>query len=94
MSRRNKKKPKKNHLRTFNTRAVCPECSSVKLTLLNKSRSIFQCLSCEHKFIWDEGVYDTLIPKVEQVEEIQEEKEIIIAEGKDPLSDFFSDLKI
>ena len=93
MSRRNKKKKNKgNHLRDFKSRAICPECSSGKITMLNKARGIFKCLACEHKFIYDDGVYDTLESKKEQVAEIQEEKEVVAT--ADPLNDFFENLKV
>ena len=93
MSRHNKKKKKKgNQLRDFKTRATCPACSSGKVTMLNKNRHIFKCLgqNCEHKFIFDNGVYDTLVSQAEQQDvslkmdmhgkkEIRETKDIIIA---------------
>lgn len=96
VSRHSKKnKKKRNHLRDFKTRAACPECSSGKLTMLNKPRGIFKCLSCGHKFIFDEGVYDTLENKTEQpVKEIQEEKIIVAEPSGDKLDDFFKNLRI
>jgi ssDNA-binding Zn-finger/Zn-ribbon topoisomerase 1 len=95
VSRRGKKKKKKNYLRDFKTRATCPECSSGMVTLLNKARHIFKCLNanCGHKFIYDNGVYDTLKSKTEQVKEKQEE-EVIEAVGQDPLDAFFQSCKI
>ena len=57
--------------------------------MLNKSRHIFKCLSCEHKFIYDNGVYDTLESKTEH-KEIQEEEVMITATPSgDNLDDFF-----
>ena len=97
MSRQSKKKRKKrNQLQDFKTRATCPECSSGKVTLLNKNRHIFKCLGhgCEHKFIFDNGVYDTLESKTEQVMEIHEEKTIIAKPTGDPLDDFFESMKL
>lgn len=94
MSRHGKKnKSKRNHLRDFKTRAICPECSSGKLTMLNKTRGIHKCMSCGHKFIFDDGVYDTLESKTEQVLQENQEEKIIVA-GANPLDDFFQNLKI
>lgn len=98
MSRHGKrKKNKRNHLRDFKTRALCPECSSGKVTLLNKQRHIFKCLACEHKFIFDNGTYDVLVTRTEQeVEEIkviQEDTSDYVTKG-DALDDFFDNLAI
>jgi hypothetical protein len=50
-------------------------------------------MSCGHKFIFDDGVYDTLESKTEQVLQENQEEKIIVA-GANPLDDFFQNLKI
>jgi len=94
MGRRGKKKKKKNNLRDFKTRATCPGCSSGKVTMLNKNRHIFKCLSCDEKFGYDDGVYFDLASKTEQVMEIHEEKTITAKPTGDPLDDFFESMKL
>ena len=104
MSRRGKKKNKKNNLRDFKTRATCPECSSGKIAMLNKKRHIFKCLSCDNKFGFDEGVYFDLASNTELdaslkmdmhgKKEIHEEKVITAKPSGDSLDDFFESCKI
>lgn len=63
------------------------------MTVLNRTRNIFECTSCEHKFIYDEGVYDTLESKQEQ-KEISEEEEIVATPSGDSLDDFFESMRL
>lgn len=106
MSRQSRKKKKKrNHLQDFKTRATCPDCSSGKVTMLNKNRHIFKCLSCDNKFGYDDGVYFDLASKKEQQDvslkmdmhgkkEIHEEKVITAKPSGDSLDDFFESMKL